>query len=80
MATTTRRSVSVPGSKETSDRPWFSIYPLGTDFSYDPDAAHYKGTEWIVHNLVDAVAKGGGFMVGVGPSAHGEFIPRHCDK
>jgi len=24
---------------------------------------------------VDAVAKGGGFMVGVGPSAHGEFHP-----
>jgi alpha-L-fucosidase len=65
----------VPGSKETSDKPWFTIYPLGTDFSYDPDAAKYKGTAWIVHNLADSVAKGGGFMIGVGPSAHGEFHP-----
>lgn len=65
----------VPGSKEASDKPWFTIYPLGTDFSYDPDAAKYKGTEWIVRNLADAVAKGGGFMIGVGPSAHGEFHP-----
>ena len=65
----------VPGSKEASDKPWFTIYPLGTDFSYDPDAAKYKGTEWIVRNLVDTVAKGGGFMIGVGPSAHGEFHP-----
>ncbi len=65
----------VPGSKESSDRPWFTIYPLGTDFSYDPDAAKYKGTAWIVRNLVDATAKGGGFMIGVGPSAHGEFHP-----
>ena len=65
----------VPGSKEASDKPWFTIYPLGTDFSYDPDAANYKGTEWIVHNLADAVAKGGGLQVGVGPSAHGEFHP-----
>jgi alpha-L-fucosidase len=65
----------VPGSKETTDKPWLTIYPLGTDFSYDPDAAKYKGTTWIVHNLVDSVAKGGGFMVGVGPSAHGEFHP-----
>jgi alpha-L-fucosidase len=65
----------VPGSKEASDKPWFTIYPLGTDFSYDPDAAKYKGTAWIVHNLADAVAKGGGFMIGVGPSAHGEFHP-----
>jgi hypothetical protein len=45
----------VPGSKETSDKPWFTIYPLGTDFSYDPDAANYKGMEWIVRNLADAV-------------------------
>lgn len=65
----------VPGSKETTSKPWFTIYPLGTDFSYDPVAANYKGTEWIVRNLADAVAKGGGLQVGVGPSAHGEFHP-----
>ncbi|WP_348269483.1 alpha-L-fucosidase [Edaphobacter paludis] len=65
----------VPGSEESSDKPWFTIYPLGTDFSYDPVAANYKGTEWIVHNLADTVAKGGGLQIGVGPSAHGEFHP-----
>ena len=65
----------VPGDKQTADAPWFVIYPLGTDFSYEADAAKHKGTEWIVHNLVDSVAKGGGFMVGVGPSAEGEFHP-----
>jgi alpha-L-fucosidase len=65
----------VPGSKETTDRPWFTIYPLGTDFSYDPVAANYKGTQWIVQHLADAVAKGGGLEIGVGPSAHGEFHP-----
>ena len=65
----------VPGSKQTADAPWFVIYPLGTDFSYEADAAKHKGTAWIVHNLVDSVAKGGGFMVGVGPSATGEFHP-----
>jgi alpha-L-fucosidase len=65
----------IPGSKEASDKPWFSINPLGTDFSYEPDAAKYKGTKWIVHDLVDTVAKGGGLMIGVGPSSHGEFHP-----
>jgi len=65
----------VPGSKEASKKPWFSIYPLGTDFSYEPDAAKYKGTGWIVENLVDAVAKGGGLQIGVGPSADGQFHP-----
>jgi len=65
----------IPGSQHTSDKPWFTIYPLGTDFSYDPDAAHYKGTQWIVRSLADSVAKGGGLQIGVGPSPNGEFHP-----
>lgn len=66
----------VPGSQESkSDKPWFCIYPLGSDFSYEPDAAKHKGAAWIVGNLVDTVAKGGGLMVGIGPSPHGEFHP-----
>jgi alpha-L-fucosidase len=64
-----------PGSKSVSDKPWFCIYPLGTDFSYEADASQHKGTGWIVTNLADTVAKGGGLMVGVGPSARGDFHP-----
>lgn len=65
----------IPASRTVSDKPWFCIYPLGTNFSYEPDAAKYKGTPWIVRNLVDTVAKGGGLEIGIGPSAHGEFHP-----
>jgi len=65
----------VPGSKEALQKPWFCIYPLGTDFSYEPDPAKHKGSKWIVHNLADTVAKGGGLMVGIGPNGNGEFHP-----
>jgi alpha-L-fucosidase len=65
----------VPSGNVASEVPWMVIYPLGSDFSYEPDPAKHKGTGWIVQNLVDSVAKGGGFMVGVGPSAHGDFHP-----
>lgn len=65
----------VPGSKVATTKPWFCIYPLGSDFSYEPDPAKYKGVQWIIDNLVDTVAKGGGLMVGVGPSPRGEFHP-----
>jgi alpha-L-fucosidase len=65
----------IPGSKSDSDKPWFSIDPLGTDFSYEPDAAKYKGTQWIVQSLADTVAKGGGLEIGIGPNAYGEFHP-----
>lgn len=65
----------VPGSKNNTGMPWMVIYPLGRSFSYDPESKNYKGTAWIVHNVVDTAAKGGSFQIGVGPDAHGEFHP-----
>ncbi len=65
----------VPGSKENTTIPWMVIYPLGSSFSYDPNAENYKGAAWIVKNIVDTVAKGGNFQIGVGPDGHGKFHP-----
>lgn len=65
----------VPSSKTSTAMPWFVIYPLGSSFSYEADPAKYKGTEWMIDTLVDTVAKGGNFMVGVGPNGQGSFHP-----
>jgi alpha-L-fucosidase len=65
----------VPGAKTDTDMPWFVIYPLGHGFSYGGPEDHYKGSTWIIQNLVDVVAKGGNFMVGVGPDRNGRFSP-----
>jgi alpha-L-fucosidase len=65
----------VPASKENSSLPWFVIYPLGSSFSYESDAAKHKGPAWIVRNIVDCAAKGGNFMVGIGPDGDGRFHP-----
>ena len=65
----------VPGSKENTDMPWMVIYPLADTFSYDPNGDNYKGGEWIIKNLVDSVAKGGNFMVGIGPDENGAWHP-----
>jgi alpha-L-fucosidase len=68
----------VPGAKENTDMPWMVIYPLAGEgvWSYEPDGTKYKDGRWIVHNLVDTVAKGGNFMVGIGPDATGLFHPK----
>jgi alpha-L-fucosidase len=63
----------VPGGKENTTVPWMVIYPLATAFSYDPDPKAYKGAGWIVSNLLDSVAKGGNFQVGIGPDGTGRF-------
>jgi alpha-L-fucosidase len=65
----------VPGDKGNTDAPWLVIYPLGSSFSYERVAENHKGAAWVVRNLVDSVAKGGGFMVGIGPDGEGRFHP-----
>ena len=54
--------------------PWMVIYPLGDGFSYHP-GDHFKGSRWIIVNLIDAVAKGGNFMPAIGPDGNGRFDP-----
>ncbi|MDR3229782.1 MAG: alpha-L-fucosidase [Puniceicoccales bacterium] len=65
----------IPGKLEDSNLPWMSICLLGKIFAYDPIAKNYKGTGWVINNLVDCVAKGGSFMVCIGPDATGLFHP-----
>jgi alpha-L-fucosidase len=65
----------VPGDRNNTDTPWFVIYPLGTSFSYERVAENHKGAAWVVRNLIDTVAKGGNFMVGIGPDGDGRFHP-----
>jgi alpha-L-fucosidase len=70
----------VPGSKENTNMPWMTIYPLASSFSYDKNGDKYKGAPWIIHNLIDAVAKGGSFMVGIGPDKTGRFHPKAIEQ
>jgi len=64
----------VPGAKENTKMPWMVIYPLGKTFSYETEE-HFKDTSWIIHNLIDTVAKGGNFMIGIGPDEKGWWNP-----
>src|SRR3984885_12617175 len=70
----------VPGDKSNTGVPWMVIYPLAGGFSYDPEAAHYKGAKWIVHNIIDTAAKGGSFQVGIGPDGTGRFHPATIEQ
>jgi alpha-L-fucosidase len=65
----------VPEDPSNTNMPWMVIYPLGRSFAYEPVSENHKGTKWVVHNLVDTVAKGGNFMVGIGPDGDGRFHP-----
>jgi alpha-L-fucosidase len=64
-----------PGDKDFTNMPWMMIKTLGNIFAYDPVAKNYKGTKWIIQNLINSVAMGGSFMVSIGPDSNGKFHP-----
>lgn len=58
----------VPDSR--IDNPWESCMPLGNDWGWTPDP-HYKPAAYIINTLIQITAKGGCFLLGVGPTAQG---------
>jgi L-galactose dehydrogenase len=60
--------------------PWFVIYPLGRGWSWGGPDDRFKGNAWVIRNLADIVAKGGNFIVGIGPSPDGRFNQTALDE
>ncbi len=54
--------------------PWETCMTLATSWSYVPNDV-YKPAWKIIHNLVDIVAKGGNYLLNVGPSPQGDWHP-----
>jgi alpha-L-fucosidase len=52
--------------------PWETCMTMAGSWSYVPDDK-YKSVTQIVHNLVDIVAKGGNYLLNVGPGPDGEL-------
>ncbi len=52
--------------------PWETCMTMASSWSYVPDDT-YKPTQQIIHMLVDIVAKGGNYLLNVGPGPDGEF-------
>jgi len=50
--------------------PWETCMSMGNSWSYVPDD-HYKSTCQLIHILVDVVAKGGNYLLNVGPAPNG---------
>lgn len=56
------------------DYVWETCMTMATSWSYVPNDT-YKPTRSLVHLLVDIVAKGGNFLLNIGPSPEGELPP-----
>jgi alpha-L-fucosidase len=66
----------IPGAKQNTTMPWMVIDRLAGTWVYQPDLRKYHDAAWVVQNLADVVAKGGNFMIGIGPDDTGKFHPK----
>ena len=58
---------------------WETCMTMGTSWSYAPRDS-YKSANKLVHLLVDIVAKGGNFLLNIGPSPQGELPPTSLER
>ncbi len=54
--------------------PWETCMTMATSWSYVPNDV-YKPSRQLIHTLVDVVAKGGNFLLNIGPNPRGDFAP-----
>ncbi len=69
----------IPEDPSQVKRPWQTIYPCGSGFSYKKKD-RYKSREWVLESLIDIVAKGGNFQVGFGPDLTGKWPPEMIER
>ena len=58
---------------------WETCMTMATQWSYKPDDK-YKSTRQLIHLLVNIVAKGGNFLLNVGPDSDGELPPPALER
>ncbi len=58
--------------EEPPDGPWETCMTMGNQWSHKPDD-DYKSVHRLIHLLVDIVAKGGNFLLNVGPTPEGRL-------
>jgi alpha-L-fucosidase len=58
----------------TSDFDWESCMTMNDTWGYKSGDDNWKSAETLIHNLIDVTAKGGNYLLNVGPTAEG-LIP-----
>ena len=58
----------------TSDTDWESCMTMNDSWGFKKNDDNWKSSETLIHNLIDIAAKGGNYLLNVGPTAEG-IIP-----
>lgn len=58
------------------DYPWESCITLCDNWYSTGPNERYKSSHWAIHTLIKIVAKGGNFLLGIGPDKSGDLTPQ----
>jgi len=59
--------------ESTSDFDWESCMTMNDTWGFKTNDDNWKSTETLIHNIIDIAAKGGNYLLNVGPTANGEI-------
>lgn len=61
-------------------QPWETCMTMGQSWAHNPKEANWKAPGTLVHNLIRVVARGGNYLLNVGPTARGTFPPEAVER
>lgn len=61
-------------------QPWETCMTMGRSWAHNPGETNWKAPGILVHNLVRVVARGGNYLLNVGPTARGTFPPEEVER
>ncbi len=64
----------------TSDADWESCMTMNDTWGFKKSDHNWKSAETLIHNLVDIAAKGGNYLLNVGPTAEGRIPAESIDR
>ncbi len=64
----------------TSTMDWESCMTMNDTWGYKSTDENWKSAETLIHNLVDIAAKGGNYLLNVGPTAEGLIPPASVER
>ena len=64
----------------TSDADWESCMTMNDTWGFKKSDHNWKSAETLIHNLIDIAAKGGNYLLNVGPTAEGRIPPESVER
>ncbi|HEX8059344.1 MAG TPA: alpha-L-fucosidase, partial [Cyclobacteriaceae bacterium] len=64
----------------TSDFDWESCMTMNDTWGFKTNDHNWKSSETLIHNLVDVAAKGGNYLLNIGPRSDGTIPPESVER